>query len=100
MRARAIRRCGGASRCFAALVDAAAKVMNLFLPRQGPTCGTATTHVILRKRLIRIERDVVRDKAQGSAHPAGDAICASTLSAAQQYADGQLYCRRPAEERG
>ena len=49
MRARAIRRCGGASLLFAALVDAAAKVMNFFLPGKTDV-RHGDYHVILRKR--------------------------------------------------
>ena len=49
MRARAIRRCARASRCFAALIDAAAAVMNVLLPGKTDV-RHGDYHVILRKR--------------------------------------------------
>ncbi len=49
MRARAIPRCGRASRLFAALIDAAAVVLNALLPGKGDV-RHGDYHVILRKR--------------------------------------------------
>ena len=96
MRARAIRRCGRASRVFAALLDAAAARHESSSSGQGRRAARRLSRDLAKA--LNDERDVVRGESE-SQPSAGDASARRSLPAAQRNPDGQLHLRRHSEER-